>query len=118
MADALLADVPVILGIYCSIFPVIIYGIFGSSRHISIGRFSNYLIFSYCRFNVTKVLRNFGLAKTLEASTFTHYYEMFSKNTSLGRGSVVAPVLHVRQELGVYDGYDFKNNRSLVLETV
>ena len=45
MADALLADVPVILGIYCSIFPVIIYGIFGSSRHISIGRFSNYLIF-------------------------------------------------------------------------
>ena len=39
MADALLADVPVILGIYCSIFPVIIYGIFGSSRHISIGWF-------------------------------------------------------------------------------
>ena len=38
MADALLADVPVILGIYCSIFPVIIYGIFGSSRHISIGK--------------------------------------------------------------------------------
>ena len=37
MADALLADVPVIIGIYCSIFPVIIYGIFGSSRHISIG---------------------------------------------------------------------------------
>lgn len=38
MADALLADVPVILGIYCSIFPVIIYCIFGSSRHISIGK--------------------------------------------------------------------------------
>ena len=45
MADALLADVPVILGIYCSIFPVIIYGIFGSSRHISIGWFLNHLIF-------------------------------------------------------------------------
>ena len=45
MADALLADVPVILGIYCSIFPVIIYGIFGSSRHISIGWFLNHIIF-------------------------------------------------------------------------
>jgi len=37
MADALLANVQVFRGLYCSIFPVIIYAIFGPSRHISIG---------------------------------------------------------------------------------
>jgi len=37
MADALLANIEVFRGLYCSIFPVIIYAIFGPSRHISIG---------------------------------------------------------------------------------
>ena len=37
MADAQLANVPVVRGLYCSIFPVILYAIFGPSRHISIG---------------------------------------------------------------------------------
>ena len=38
MADAQLAKIDVVRGLYCSIFPVIIYAIFGPSRHISIGR--------------------------------------------------------------------------------
>ena len=38
MADAQLAKTDVVRGLYCSIFPVIIYAIFGPSRHISIGR--------------------------------------------------------------------------------
>ena len=37
MAYALLADVPAILGIYVSVFPVFVYAIFGPSHHISLG---------------------------------------------------------------------------------
>ncbi len=38
MAYALLAGVPAIYGIYTSIFPVIVYCIFGPSKHISMGK--------------------------------------------------------------------------------
>ena len=38
MADAQLANINVVRGLYCSIFPVILYAIFGPSRHISIGK--------------------------------------------------------------------------------
>ena len=43
MADALLANVPFVLGLYCSVFPVFLYAIFGPSRHISVGNFSSHL---------------------------------------------------------------------------
>ena len=37
MAYALLADVPPYVGIYAAVFPVIIYIIFGTSKHVSMG---------------------------------------------------------------------------------
>ncbi len=37
MAYAMLANVPPEMGIYCSIFPVLLYGLVGPSGHISIG---------------------------------------------------------------------------------
>jgi MFS superfamily sulfate permease-like transporter len=40
MAYALLANVPAIYGIYTSIFPVIVYCIFGPSKHVSMGMLS------------------------------------------------------------------------------
>ena len=41
MADAQIAldGSKVVMGLYCSIVPVIVYAIFGPSRHISIGMF-------------------------------------------------------------------------------
>ena len=45
MADAQIAfdddddDDKVVRGLYCSIVPVIVYAIFGPSRHISVGSF-------------------------------------------------------------------------------
>lgn len=37
MAYALLGNVPPIIGIYMAVFPVILYSMLGTSRHISVG---------------------------------------------------------------------------------
>lgn len=39
MAYGLLGGVPPISGIYMAFFPVLVYFLFGTSRHVSMGRF-------------------------------------------------------------------------------
>ena len=39
MAYALLADIPAYLGIYVAVWSVLIYVVFGTSKHCSMGRY-------------------------------------------------------------------------------
>ena len=56
MAYGLLANVPPVLGIYTSIFPVLVYSILGPSSHVSKGRkitnvYKNlYRLFKICKY--------------------------------------------------------------------
>ena len=51
MAYGLLANVPPVLGIYTSIFPVLIYSIFGPSSHVSKGMNDKNKIYIFANVN-------------------------------------------------------------------
>ena len=43
MAYAMLADVPPVVGLYMSCFPVFVYSLLGTSRHVSMGKWLLYM---------------------------------------------------------------------------
>ena len=45
MADALLATLPAVNGLYISFFPCMLYAIFGTSSHLSVGKYQKNLLF-------------------------------------------------------------------------
>ena len=45
MGYSLMAGLPPVCGLYVSFFTVILYFIFGTSRHLSMGKFNSFLIF-------------------------------------------------------------------------
>jgi len=51
MAYALLGAVPPIVGIYMAFFPIIVYSVFGTSRHNSMGKF--YITFLSSLYQIT-----------------------------------------------------------------
>ncbi|KAG6443063.1 hypothetical protein O3G_MSEX002614 [Manduca sexta] len=71
MAYALLAEVPPIVGLYMAFFPVLIYVIFGTSPHISMG--------------------TFAVACLMAGKVVTHHATHFEANLNITNGTV--PIL-------------------------
>ena len=65
MAYAALAGVPAIIGLYTSFFPPILYALFGTSKHISLGMFA---VVALMTANVEQSLRS---DHTLSSNNFT-----------------------------------------------
>ncbi len=52
MAYSMLATLPPINGIYMSVFPILMYTIFGTSRHLTIGKSFLLILFQILTSNV------------------------------------------------------------------
>ncbi|KAJ6647323.1 Prestin [Pseudolycoriella hygida] len=77
MGYALLANVPPILGIYTAFFPVLIYCIFGTSRHNSMGTFAVITIM------VGKVVLSYEHSQETTNKIYLHHYTATEVATTL-----------------------------------
>ena len=69
MAYGPLANVPPVLGIYTSIFPVLIYSIFGPSSHVSKGMNNKRNVYIFATVNENKIYFN-RLSNSVERNEF------------------------------------------------
>lgn len=79
MAYALLGNLPPVVGIYMAFFPVFVYFLFGTSKHVSIGEKSIYKMYKV-RHNMhnigdfTSILQNEHTTELQKYDTFVVYF--------------------------------------------